>query len=163
MTAAASARSIWRRGDDDVSLARLYVIRAVALLGIYGLFETIMTLFDHAPDDRGMIKAMVSGLWVMAFLTIRYPLKMVPLLLFELVWKTLWLIFFGLPQWRSGVGSPRLSEDFWSIGVFPIVCALVIPWGYVWRHYVQAPGDRWRQGTRTVSLASERMSGKSSV
>jgi hypothetical protein len=141
---ASGSTSIWKRGDQEVSLARLYAIRAVALLGIYGLFETVMTLVNHAPDERGMLKAMISGLWVMAFVTIRYPLKMVPILLFELVWKLLWLVFFGLPQWWTGVGSPRLSEDLWSIGAFPIVCVLVIPWGYVWRHYVKEPGDRWR-------------------
>ena len=68
----------------------------------------------------------------------------VAILLFELVWKLVWLTSFGFPQWSSGVGSPRLGEDLWSIGAFPVVCALVIPWGYVWRHYVKAPGDRWR-------------------
>lgn len=139
-----TAASIWHRGDEEVSLARLYVIRAVALLGIYGLFSTVETLIDHAPTDRGVHKALISGLWVMGFFAVRYPLKMVPLLLLELVWKTIWLVAFGLPQWRSGVGSPRLSEDLWGIGAFPIVCLLVIPWGYVWRHYVKAPGDRWQ-------------------
>jgi hypothetical protein len=144
MAASATAPSVWRRGDQDVSLARLYAIRAVALLGVYGLFTTVMTLVDHAPDERGMLKAMVSGLWVMALIAIRYPLKMVPILLFELVWKLLWLIFFGLPQWWSGVGSPQLNQDLWSIGAFPVVVALVIPWGYVWRHYVKEPAERWR-------------------
>jgi hypothetical protein len=139
-----AVKSFWRRGDQEVSLARLYAIRAVGLLGVYGLFTTVMSLVDHAPDERGMLKAMVSGLWVMCLITIRYPLKMVPILIFELVWKLLWLIFFGLPQWRAGVGSPRLAEDLWSIGAFPIVCVLVIPWGYVWRHFVKAPADRWR-------------------
>jgi hypothetical protein len=144
MAASATAPSVWRRGDQEVSLARLYAIRAVALLGVYGLFTTVMTLVDHAPDERGMLKAMVSGLWVMALIAIRYPLKMVPILLFELVWKLLWLIFFGLPQWWSGVGSPQLNQDLWSIGAFPVVVALVIPWGYVWRHYVKEPAERWR-------------------
>ena len=142
--AASSSKSFWRRGEEEVSLARLYAIRAVALLGVYGLFTTVMTLIDHAPDERGMLKAMISGLWVMCLITIRYPLKMIPILLFELVWKLLWLIFFGIPQWWTGVGSPRLSEDLWSIGAFPLVCVLVIPWGYVWRHYVKAPAERWR-------------------
>lgn len=134
----------FHRGDEEVSLARLYVIRAVGVLGLYGLLPTIKRLIDHAPDERGMLTAMVSGLWVMALFTIRYPLKMVPLLLFEFVWKVLWLLFFGLPQWRSGVGSPRLGQDLWDIGAFPIVMLLVIPWGYVWRHYVKARGDRWK-------------------
>jgi hypothetical protein len=69
---------------------------------------------------------------------------MVPIMLFEFVWKTIWLLFFGLPQWWSGVGSPKLSEDLWSIGAFPLVMALIIPWGYVYRHYVKQAGDRWR-------------------
>jgi hypothetical protein len=128
----------------EVSLARLYVMRAAALLGIWGLFGTVQTLVDHAPMDRGVHKALISGLWVMAIFAVRYPLKMVPILLFEMVWKTVWLLAFGLPQWWSGVGSPRLGEDLRAIGAFPIVCAIVIPWGYVWRHYVTAPGDRWR-------------------
>jgi hypothetical protein len=142
--AAARSPRFWERGDHEVSLARIYAIRAVSLLGVWGLFSTVMSLVDHAPDDRGMIKAMVSGLWVMAIIGIRYPLKMVPILLFELVWKLLWLIFFGIPQWWTGIGSPRLQEDLWSIGAFPIVCVLVIPWGYVWRHYVKEPAERWR-------------------
>ncbi|MEP7129991.1 MAG: hypothetical protein ABI770_02560 [Sphingomicrobium sp.] len=80
----------------------------------------------------------------MALFALRYPLKMVPVLLFELVWKTVWLLAFSLPQWLSGSGSPRLAEDLWSIGAFPVVCVLVIPWGYVWRQYVTAPAERWR-------------------
>jgi hypothetical protein len=140
----ATAPGLWRRGDGEVSLARLYVMRAAALLGVWGLFATVQTLVSHGAMDRGVHKALISGLWVMAFFAFRYPLKMVPVLLFELVWKTLWLMFFGLPQWWSGAGSPRLAEDLWSVGAFPIVCVLVIPWGYVWRHYVTAPADRWR-------------------
>jgi hypothetical protein len=136
--------SFWRRGDQEVSLARLYVMRATALLGVWGLFGTVLALFDHAPMDRGVHKALISGLWVMTIFAFRYPLKMVPIILFELVWKTTWLLAFGLPQLWTGVGSPKLSEDLWSIGAFPLVVVLVTPWGYVWRHYVKAPGDRWR-------------------
>ena len=135
---------LWKRGDEEVSLVRLYVMRATALLAIWGLFGTVEALIEHAPMDRGVHKALISGLWVMAFFALRYPLRMVPVLLFEMVWKTVWLVFFGLPQYWSGVGSPRLGEDLWAIGAFPIVVAIVIPWGYVWRHYVKAPGDRWR-------------------
>lgn len=40
-------------GEQEVSLGRLYVIRAAALLGIWGLFPTVETLVDHAAADRG--------------------------------------------------------------------------------------------------------------
>jgi hypothetical protein len=93
---------------------------------------------------RGVQNALISGLWVMACFALRYPLMMVPILLFEMVWKTVWLLAFGLPQWRAGAGSPQLSEDLWSIGAFPLVVALVIPWPYVWRNFVNTPAERWR-------------------
>ena len=136
--------SVWKRGDEEVSLARLYLMRAVGLLGIWGLLPTIQSLFVHAPMDRGVHNALISGLWLMAIFAVRYPLKMVPIMLFEMVWKCVWLFAFGLPQWWSGVGSPELAGDLWSIGIFPLVVALVIPWDYVWRHYVKAPAERWR-------------------
>ena len=139
-----SAAGIWKRGDHEVSLIRLYVMRAIALLGIWGLLPTVEALVVHAPLDRGVHKALIGGLWLMAVFAFRYPLKMVPILLFEMTWKLLWLLAFGLPQWSAGTGSAQLREDLWAIGAFPMVCALVIPWGYVWRHYVKAPGERWR-------------------
>jgi len=136
--------SFLRRGDQEVSPARLYVIRAVALLGLFGLFDEVTRLAAHGPTERGMVNAMLSGLWLMGFFMIRHPLKMVPLLLFEFAWKTMWLLAYGLPQWWSGVGAPSLGQDLFGIGAFSVVFALVIPWGYVWRHYVKAPAERWR-------------------
>jgi len=131
--------------DQEVSLVRLYAIRALCLLFVISGFSDVpRMLFDAAPTDRGMLKAMLTGLWVMAFIGIRYPMKMLPLLLFEFVWKTVWLLWFGLPQWRAGRVDPQLSQDLWQIGLGPIVFGLLVPWGYVWRHYVKQPAERWR-------------------
>lgn len=87
---------------------------------------------------------MFGGLWVMGIIGVRYPLQMLPIFLFEFVWKTIWLLAFGLPQWISGTGSARLNDDLIGIGNGPILFGLVIPWGYVWRHYVREPAERWR-------------------
>lgn len=144
-TAAPAAPSIWKRGGHDVSLARLYVIRIGALAGVVSLGSDVLpALIWPDPMGRGMITAILGGLCVMALIGVIHPLKMVPILLFEFVWKTIWLLRFGLPQWLAGAGSPRLGEDLISIGLFPLVFGLVIPWGYVWRHYVRAPMERWR-------------------
>jgi hypothetical protein len=140
-----AAPSIWRRGGHEVSLVRLYVIRATALAGAIALgSDNLPALIWPDPMGRGMITAILGGLWVMCLIAIRYPLKMVPILLFEFVWKLIWLLRFGLPQWLAGGGSPRLGQDLLDIGLFPLVLLLVIPWGYVWRHYVKAPAERWR-------------------
>ncbi len=136
--AAATARS-------EVSRVRLYLLRANYLVwAIAGIFMAVPPLITPDPAARGMIDSMCGGLWVMGIFGVRYPLQMLPIFLFEFVWKTIWVLRFGLPQWMAGEGSPRLGEDLISIGNGPIVFGLIIPWGYVWRHYIKQPAERWR-------------------
>jgi hypothetical protein len=130
---------------DGVSLIRLRALRIVyVLLTIAGTFVVGRILLNIAPMERGVFASMLIALFLLSFLVIRNPLKMLPLLLLEFVWKTIWLMAFGLPQWISGTGSPRLAEDLIGVGAGPIFFGLLIPWGYVWRHYIKAPADRWR-------------------
>ena len=137
------------RADSEVSRLRLYVLRATYLLLIVGLGATnVPVLFSHDPTSRGVIPSVLGGIWVMAFLGLRYPLQMLPLLLFEFCWKTIWLLAFGLPQWSSGRMQPTWPEDFKAIVMGVILMPIVIPWGYFYRHYIKQPGDRWRSGTK---------------
>lgn len=131
--------------DCEVPLWRLHLLRANYLLwAVAGLFFALPPLFDPGPAARGMVDSMFGGLWVMGVLGVRYPLQMLPIFLFEFAWKTIWLVAFGLPQWLSGTGSPRLGEDLIAIGNGPILFGLIIPWAYVWRRYVRQPAERWR-------------------
>lgn len=134
------------RHDSEVSLVRLYVMRAMCLgFAVFGCFVHLPWLLDE-PDltRRGMLDSMLVGLWIISFFGIRYPLQLLPLFLFEFVWKSVWLLAFGLPQWMAGHVSERWSEDIWEIGLGPVVFGLIIPWAYVWRHYFKAPSERWR-------------------
>ena len=149
---AAASPGIWRRGAHEVSLARLYLLRAVGLfVAIDGCFSKLPAIIHPNLASRGIIPALLEALWVSAIFVVRYPLRMMPIFLFELIWKTLWLVDYGAPQWLGGMRSPALSRDLFEIGFFPLPIALVIPWGYVWRHYVRQPADRWRQPPRDAS------------
>ncbi len=131
--------------EDEVSLARLYVLRATYLLLVVGLGATIVpSLIDHAPMARGVIPSLLGGVWLLAFIGLKYPLQMLPLLMFEFAWKTIWLLAFGLPQWSAGQMPPTFAEDFRSIALGVILMPIVIPWGYVYRHYIRQPAARWR-------------------
>lgn len=143
---AAAATPTPQTHDRDVPLWRLYLMRAMAIFFVgQGLFNIVPNvLFPADPAARGMIPSIMAGLWVLAIFAIRYPLQMVPIFLFEFVWKSIWLFAFGLPQYLSGAGSPRLAQDMFDIGLFSIVFAFFIPWTYVWRHYVKKPSERWR-------------------
>ena len=130
--------------ESEVSLARLYVMRALyLLLVIGGGIQFLPQLIGHEPTARGVIPSMLGAMWVLACFGLRYPLQMIPVLLFELLWKTIWMVDYGLPQWRAGVNTTQFTEDFKAIAIFPVIVILVIPWGYVFRHYLKKPGARW--------------------
>ena len=129
--------------EAEVSRARLYVVRATYLLLVVGLGAMIVPpLISHAPMARGVIPSLLGGVWLLAFIGLKYPLQMLPLLMFEFAWTTLWLLAFGLPQWYTGQTPPTFTADFQSIAFGVILMPIVIPWRYLWRHYVTAPGER---------------------
>jgi hypothetical protein len=131
--------------EDDVSLLRLHVLRATYLLLVVGIGAMIIpTLISHPESTRGVIPSLIGGVWLLAFLGLRYPLRMVPLLMFEFAWKSLWLLVYGLPQWSTGQAAPTFGEDFPNILFGVILMPIVIPWTHVWRRYVKAPAERWR-------------------
>ena len=131
--------------DQELPLFRLYVLRAIYFLIAFGEGSVVAPdLFVHDPTARGVIPALLSGLCLMCVLGLRYPRQMLPLLLFETAWKYIWFFAFGLPQYLSGRVPPTFADDFMPITFGVVIMPFVIPWGYVWRHYVLAPGDRWR-------------------
>ena len=92
---------------------------------------------------RGVIPSLLGGVWLLAFIGLKYPLQMLPLLMFEFAWKTIWLFDYGLPQWFAGQGTAQFADDFKAIAAGVILMPIVIPWGYIIRHYVKRPADRW--------------------
>jgi hypothetical protein len=130
--------------ENEVSLFRLYVLRAMYLVLVVGLGAMIVPeLLSHQLTSRGVIPSLLGAVWLLAFLGLRYPLKMLPLLMFEFAWKLIWMLVYGLPQWSAGQYPPTFADDFFNIAFGAILLA-IIPWGYVWRHYIKMPSERWR-------------------
>jgi hypothetical protein len=131
----------------DVSLFRLYLLRATYLLLVVGLgIEIWPGVLHHSltlPLMNSVVRSLLAAVAVLALLGLRYPLQMLPLLLFEMVWKTIWLVAFALPLARAHQIDANTHEtviDTLSGIIFPIV----IPWGYVFANYVRRPADRWK-------------------
>ena len=131
----------------EVSALRLYALRAGYLLLVLGLGSQIWpAMIHHAkPWDlmHGVASSMLAAMSALAVLGLRYPLQMLPLLFFELMWKAIWLIAIALPLWSAGhmdADTASTVRDCLVVIVFPIV----IPWSYVFANYGKKPGDRWR-------------------
>jgi hypothetical protein len=128
---------------NEVSTLRLYLMRILFLLNfaLLGL-DVWPAIIHHAgawEPMRGVAFSFWAALSALSLLGLRYPLKMLPVLLMQLLYKVIWLLAVALPLW-SAVRGTELAKAM-TIGiVFDLVA---IPWGYVWARYVKEPGDRW--------------------
>jgi hypothetical protein len=129
-----------------LSLTRLYAMRAGYLLMGLGLALVKWPLLpdvDTMPLYEGVTLCLLTAMSVLAFLGLRYPIKLLPLLLFESLWKVLWLTLVALPKAADGHLDAATSDTAVRSSLVVLIIA-VVPWTYVWRTYVRAPGDRWR-------------------
>jgi hypothetical protein len=152
----ATARQDDRNGTAaamSVSLPRLYLLRLGYLVVAVGLALTKWPLIiNHDrpwPLFEGVETCMLVALSLLAFLGLRYPLQMLPILLFELAWKLIWVAVVVLPLWVANQIDPATLKVFYS-GLVVLIVLAVIPWRYVVAHYVRKPGDPWRSGTTTT-------------
>jgi hypothetical protein len=137
----------------DVSTLRLYLLRGMYLLIAVGMGIQIWPGIIHHPTDlalmRGVVRSFFGALTLLCLLGIRYPIKMLPLLFFEFVWKTIWVLSFGLPLWLGHHLDPDSRETLKATLMGVVLVPLVLPWGYVLAHYVKAPADRWGKRAAT--------------
>lgn len=142
------------RGEPDtrdmreLSTFRLYLLRATYLLIVIGLGRDVWpALLNHPPSWtlwHGVGVSLLAAVTLLAALGIRYPVRMLPLLLFELVWKSIWLVAIALPLWAAGQIDAGKAETILACGLGLVIFPLVIPWPHVLAEYVRKPGDRWR-------------------
>jgi hypothetical protein len=111
-------------------------------LGTY-LWPDVLNPKRHWELMQGLASCMLAAFSMLCVLGLRYPLQMLPVLLWEVSWKTLWLLVVPLPQWLSGHVDESLKPSIFSVSLVVLVY-LAIPWRYVFKNYVSMPGDRWR-------------------
>ena len=144
---------------SEVSTFRLYALRAMYAFTAVGLLLARWPAIVNPPPGithpSTVVAMFLGALSILAVLGIRYPLKMLPLLFFELLWKVMWLVAWGLPLWSTGQLAPDSEQTLISNLVGVVLVPLAIPWGYVFQQYVMAPGDRWgKRVTMTAPVVS---------
>ena len=137
-----------------INLLRLFYL--VLVIGI-GLELQVWSKMIHQVYamrlDSGTVVCMLFALSLLSILGLRYPLKMLPLLFWELTWKASWLISVALPHWLRGQWSKDLGATTFAVGMIVIFVPLV-PWTYVFEHYAKMPGDRWWRSATSVPAGS---------
>jgi len=133
---------------QPVSLTRLYMLRTVYLIIFIGLALTVWPGVIHHEQPwntaQGFVNCMLAAFGLLCALGIRYPLQMLPVLLWELCWKTLWFVVVALPAWRAGPLDQAMMENMFAVGIV-IIIPIAMPWTYLIEKYLKQPGDRWNR------------------
>lgn len=125
---------------EGVPRIKIYLLRLLFILMFAFLGKDAWTyIFTHKGAWDGA-EAMNFCIWasysVLSVLGILHPLKMLPLVMLEILYKTMWLILVAYPLWLSNqlAGSPVEGMVFvFALVPLPIVA---MPWKYAFRKYV---------------------------
>jgi hypothetical protein len=140
--AAASRETIM----GDLPVYRLNLLRAGYALIAVGLavqiWPQIIDPATHWELQRSVVVSMLGAMGLLSLLGLRYPLRMLPLLFFEVAWKVIWTARVALPAYLDG----RLDEATASIFASCLVVLLVVaamPWDYIVARFALAKGEPW--------------------
>ncbi|MDZ7876721.1 MAG: hypothetical protein U5L45_03580 [Saprospiraceae bacterium] len=126
-----------QKNYEGVRPINIYVLRLFFALIAFMMGYTAWT---HIFAHKGVwepINAVTWCVWAayatLSVIGIYNTLKMLPILLFMICYKTLWLFVVAYPLWKANklIGSP--SEELAMIFVWVIIPALFFPWIYFYK------------------------------
>lgn len=98
--------------------------------------QFVPTLFSEMTAlaiNDGVVIAMLSALAFVSTLGLFRPLRMLPILIFELAWKLIWVLCVALPRWLAD----SMDDD---TTLTLIACAWVIPFIFIipWHYLINS-------------------------
>ena len=137
------------QANPPVPALRLNLLRAYyALMALGSLTVFWPELIHHSPVwgiETGAQYALLSGLAPMAALGLRYPLGLLPLVLYEFLWKALWFIFVAGPLYISGQMTAGAWSNVFACSIAIVLTPIIVPWSYFWHNYCARPAEPWRR------------------
>ena len=128
---------------EGVRPINIYLLRFFYfLMPVFVATETWTEIFTHTDTwdrYRAMSACVLSAYSTLAVFGLFRPLKWLPIMIFMIFYKTLWLITHAYPLWRAGelAGSP--SAEMAGVFFLAPVLALIVPWKYVFENFVYKP------------------------
>lgn len=126
---------------------RLNIMRLGYLFMAVGLavvkWPVILQDAASLPVFEGVVAALLTAMSFLWILGLRYPVALMPVLMFESAWKLIWLAAVGIPHLLAGDMDAEMTSVLFNVS-FVVVVLAVTPWDYAWKRYVRAPGDPWR-------------------
>lgn len=125
---------------EGVLPLQVYLLRLLYLLmaGFVGTDAWSAIVSHQGPWEP--MRAMAFCVWAsyatLAVFGLLHPLRMLPIVVFMIGYKTLWVLIVAYPLWRAGTLAGSAAEPLADIFMFAPAMILVVPWGYFVRRYV---------------------------
>ena len=122
-----------------IHLLRLLYLLMAVFLGIdaWSHIATFEGTWDPAGAAAWSIWAAYSLLAVLGLIN---PLKMLPLVLLEIVYKLIWLVIVALPLWSAGELAGSSAEEMTYNFLWVLLPIIATPWRYAFEAYVRKEG-----------------------
>jgi hypothetical protein len=128
---------------EGVPKINIYLLRLLfTLMFLFLSYDSWTHILTH-KGSWGVTDAAAWCMWgscsIISFIGVIRPLKMLPIVLFEIVYKTTWLLVVAFPLWAKNqlVGSP--AEYTATVFIFVILPILFMPWGFFYRNFILPP------------------------
>ena len=82
------------------------------------------------PVFEGVVTCLLTAMSLLAFLGLRYPIRMLPILLFEVLWKVIWIAAVAVPHLIADDINAATGAVLVNCSLVVIIIA-VIPWPHV--------------------------------
>lgn len=133
---------------EGVPKINIYLLRLVfALTFLFVGVDSWTSIITHqGPWDH--VKAVAYCVWasysVLSVLGIIHPLKMIPLLLFQISYKVLWLLVVAYPLWSANQLSGSPAEEMTYTFLWVVLPIVAVPWKYTLKTYLLLSKDNSR-------------------
>jgi hypothetical protein len=92
----------------------------------------LITLPADWTNSNAVVTCFLAAMMIMCALGVFRPIAMLPVMVFELVWKFVFMFRISLELWLNGKLEGAFLQTFWDC--VPILLFVpIIPWGIVWR------------------------------
>jgi hypothetical protein len=125
---------------EGVRPINVYLLRLLFVLVFVFVGYDSWTYILHHTGSWDHVKAAAFCMWasysLLSILGVFHPLKMLPLVMFEIMYKIVWLIIVAYPLWSANqlAGSP--AEEMTNAFLWVVLPIVAMPWKYAVDQYV---------------------------
>ena len=98
-------------------------------------WSTILFPSEQMTVLSGVAISFWAGFSLLNLLGVRFPLKMLPILMLQMLYKSAWIIGTYWPARVGGTIDAETQEFFWICVAGIVLNLVIIPWEYVYREF----------------------------